>query len=105
LEEATPHAFPRRSHFADYYHHSWNGGLARDRNCHSHPPQEAGFLWPPLPGKHTEAESQMHHTPQAPHSTQAQPQAAAFQDGKASPMEYLRQILTARIYDIARVRG
>jgi threonine dehydratase len=44
----------------------------------------------------------MHHTPQAPHSTQAQPQAAAFQDGKASPMEYLRQILTARIYDIAR---
>ena len=32
LEEATPHAFPRRSHFADYYHHSWNGGLARDRN-------------------------------------------------------------------------
>ncbi len=59
-------------------------------------------MWPPLPGKHTEAESQMHHTPQVTQQTATTAAASAFQDGKASPMEYLRQILTARIYDIAR---
>ncbi|CAB3929301.1 threonine ammonia-lyase, biosynthetic [Achromobacter insolitus] len=44
----------------------------------------------------------MHHTPQVTQQTATAAAASAFQDGKASPMEYLRQILTARIYDIAR---
>ncbi|MGE6915270.1 threonine ammonia-lyase, biosynthetic [Achromobacter kerstersii] len=33
---------------------------------------------------------------------QSSPTDTAFQHGNASPMEYLRQILTARVYDIAR---
>lgn len=33
---------------------------------------------------------------------QTAPTDTAFQHGNASPMAYLRQILSARIYDIAR---
>lgn len=58
--QACRHEFRRRPHCADYYHHSENGGLARDRNSHSHPPHEAGFLWPPLPGKSSQSREPPH---------------------------------------------
>lgn len=44
LREATPHDFPRRPHFADYYHHSWNGGLTRDRSQSNKPAPRGGFF-------------------------------------------------------------
>ena len=55
-------------------------------------------MWPPLQGKYPNAENPM------PACTPADSLADTtdFQQGNASPIEYLRQILTARVYDIAR---
>ncbi|PQZ68826.1 threonine ammonia-lyase, biosynthetic [Achromobacter sp. MYb9] len=56
-------------------------------------------------GQNPNAENPMSAcSPAAAVDTTADTPAAtrAFQDGNASPIEYLRQILTARVYDIAR---
>jgi hypothetical protein len=45
IRDTRSHDPFRPANFRDYSHHSSNGGLARVRNRHINPPNEAGFLF------------------------------------------------------------
>ena len=112
LAESTSHECTRRQHLADYYfHHSRNGGLASDRIQSQPPAQTGGFCNPPFRANTENPHARhadRHRLPAFSSVSSVSADLAApsgaggFAQGQPSQLDYLRQILSARVYDIAR---
>ena len=108
LAESTSHECTRRQHLADYYfHHSRNGGLASDRIQSQPPAQTGGFCNPPFRANTENPHARhadRHRFPAFPPFPPISPpvRRGRIRQGQPSQLDYLRQILSARVYDIAR---